>query len=112
MKSRFSTLCINGGIILQSEPKYRNCVRAPSLLCLTYVLFKEKNINQIKHYLFWKLAAFIIVPVIQREVDIFKDNVSNIHRIRDQKGVYLSSGVLNHIYNFPEEHNLRQYGKI
>ena len=94
------------------EPKYCNCVRAPSLLCLTYVLFKEKNINRIKHYLFWKLVAFIIVLLIQREADIFKDNVWNIHRIRDQKGVYLPSGVLNHIYNFPEEHNLRQCGKI
>ena len=65
-----------------------------------------------QHYFFRKLLAFIMVPLIQREVDIFKDNVWNIHRIRDQKGVYLPSGVPNHIYNFPEEYNLRQCGKI
>ena len=60
-----------------------------------------------KHYFFRKLLAFIMVPHIQREVDIIKDNVWNIHRIRDQKDVYFPSGVSNHIYNFPEEYNLR-----
>ena len=65
-----------------------------------------------QHYFFRKLLAFIMVPLIQREVDIFKDNICNIHRIRDQKGVCLPSSVPNHIYNFPEECNLRQYGKI
>ena len=94
------------------EPKYRNCVRVPSLLCVTYVLFKQKNINQMKHYLFRKLLAFIMVALIQREVDIFKDNVWNIQRIRDQKGAYLPSGVPNHIYNFPEEYNLLQCCKV
>ena len=53
-----------------------------------------------------------MVPLIQREVDIFKDNVWNIHRIRDQKVVYLPAGVPNHVYNFLEEYNLRQCGKI
>ena len=57
------------------EPKYRNCVRVPSLVCLTYVLLKQNNINQMKHYSFRKLLAFIMVPLIQREVDTFKDNV-------------------------------------
>ena len=94
------------------EPKYRNCVRVPSLLCLSYVLFKQKYINQMKHYFFRKLLAFIMFALIQREVDIFKDKVWNIQRVRDQRGVYLQSGVLNHIYNFPEEYNLRQCGKI
>ena len=53
-----------------------------------------------------------MAPLIQREVDIFKDNFWNIHRIRDQKGVYFPSGVPNHIYNFPEENNLWQCDKI
>ena len=65
-----------------------------------------------QHYFFRKLLAFIMVPLIQREVDIFKDNVWNKHRIRDQYGVYPLSGVRNRIYNFPEEYNLRQCGKI
>ena len=53
-----------------------------------------------------------MVPHIQREVDIIKDNVWNIHRLRDQKSVYFRSGVPNHIYNYPEKCNLRQCGKI
>ena len=65
-----------------------------------------------QHYFFRKLLSFIMVPFIQREVDTFKDNVWSIYRIRDQKGVYLPSCVPNDIYNFPEEYNLRQCGKI
>ena len=51
-------------------------------------------------------------PLIQGEVDIFKDNIWDKHRIRDQNDVRLLSGVPNHIYNFSEEHNLRRFGKI
>ena len=65
-----------------------------------------------KRYFFRKLLPFITVPLIQREAEIFKNNVWNMHRIRDQKGVYLLSGVLNHIYNFLEEYSLRHCGKI
>ena len=65
-----------------------------------------------RHYFFRKLLAFNIVPLIQREIDIFKDNVWNIHRIKDQKDVFVPSSVPNDIYNFPEEYNLRECGKI
>ena len=95
-----------------TKKKKRDCVRVSSLLCLTYVLFKQNNMNQMQHYFFRKLLPFFVGPLIQREVDIFKDNVWHIHRIRDQKGVCLPSGVPNHNYNFPEEYNLRQCGKI
>ena len=62
-----------------------------------------------QHYFFRKLLAFIIVHLIQREVDIFKDIVWNIQRIRNQKGVYLPSGIPNHTYDFPEVAN---YGSV
>ena len=86
-------------------------VRVSSLLCLTYVLFKKNNISQMHYYLFRKVLAFIMVPLTQREADIAQDNIWNIHCIRDQKDVFLPSGIPNHIYNFPEEYNLRQPGK-
>ena len=41
-----------------------------------------------QHYFFRKLLAFIIVHLIQREVDIFKDIVWNIQRIRNQKRTF------------------------
>ena len=65
-----------------------------------------------EHFFLWELLTFIVIPLIQGEVDIFKGNVWNIHRLRDQEGIYLPSSVSNHIYNFPEEYNLRQCGKI
>ena len=106
MKSRFPSLCIEVSLC-KFEQKYRNCVRVSSLLCLTYVLFKKKNINQMHYYFFRKLLAFIMVPLTQKEADFVKDNIWNIHCIRDQKGVFLPPGIPNHIYNFPEKYNLR-----
>ena len=37
------------------------------------------------------------IPVIQREVDIFKDHVWNSHRISVQKDTQLPNGASNHI---------------
>ena len=111
MKPRFPSLYIEVWFC-KFEPKCHNFVRVSSLLCLNYVLFKQNNINQMQHYFLKKLLVFIMVPPIQRTVDIFKDNVWNIHPIRDQKGVHLPSDAPNHIYNFPEEYNLLQCGKI
>ena len=55
--------------------------------------------------------VFLMVPIIQRELDIFKDIIWNPHRIRAQKDTYLPSGVPNHIYEFPEEYGLEDCGK-
>ena len=65
-----------------------------------------------KHFFLRELLTFIVIPLTQGEVDSFKGNVWNIHRLRDQEGVYLPSGVSNHIDNFPEEYDLGQCGKI
>ena len=58
-----------------------------------------------------QLLAFVMIPLLQRELDIFKDTVWNNHRIRHQKDVQLPSSVPNHIYNFPEEYDLEKCGK-
>ena len=57
------------------------------------------------------LLAFLMIPIIQREVNLFKDIVWNTHRIRTQKETVLPSGVTNHIYSFPEEYDLQECGK-
>ena len=51
-----------------------------------------------------------MVPVIQREIDIFKETIWNSHRIRKQKNTFLPNGVPNHIYEFPEKYGLRECG--
>lgn len=49
------------------------------------------------------LLAFIMVPVVQKEVDSFKDTVWNTHRIRAQRNTILPDGIPNHIHSFPEQ---------
>ncbi|CAB4026934.1 Hypothetical predicted protein [Paramuricea clavata] len=56
------------------------------------------------------LLAFIMVPLIQKELDIFREKVWNTHRIRAQKDTLLPDGVPEHIYNFPEQYNLEECG--
>ena len=41
-----------------------------------------------------------MIPLIQREIDVFKDVVWNSHRIRAQKNTYLPDGVPEHTLIF------------
>ena len=52
-----------------------------------------------------------MLPIIQKELDIFREKVWNPHRIRQQKDTFLPSGVPDHIYSFPEEYGLSECGK-
>ena len=56
------------------------------------------------------LIAYIMVPLVQKEIDMFKDTVWNSHRIRAQKDTILPDGVPNHIYSFPEQYGLQDCG--
>lgn len=58
------------------------------------------------------LLAFIMIPLMQRELDTFKDTIWNSHRIRPQKDAVLPSGIPDHIYSFPEEYGLEQSGSL
>ena len=53
-----------------------------------------------------------MIPIIQREVDIFKEHIWNSRRIRAQKDTQLPNGVPNHIYVFPEKYGLQNKGNI
>ena len=52
-----------------------------------------------------------MIPLLQKELDEFKDIVWNTHRIRQQKGTLLPDGVPDHIYSFPEKYGLQECGK-
>ena len=58
------------------------------------------------------LLSFVMVPLIQKELDVFRETVWNTHRIRMQKETTLPNGIPNHIYSFPEEYDLEQCGKF
>ncbi|PFX28794.1 hypothetical protein AWC38_SpisGene6501 [Stylophora pistillata] len=57
------------------------------------------------------LLAFILIPVIQKQLDSFRETIWNTHRIRRQKNTSLPDGVSDHIYNFPQEYGLEECGK-
>ena len=54
--------------------------------------------------------AYVMISMIQRELDEFKDIVWNPHRIRKQKETYMPDGIPNHIYAFPEEYGMKDCG--
>ena len=61
------------------------------------------------------LLAFVFIPVLQKELDNFKDVIWNTHRIPLQKDVLLPNGIPNHMYDFPDEYNMvdcSKYSKI
>ena len=43
-----------------------------------------------------------MIPMLQKELDSFKDGVWNCHRIRAQKDTLLPDGVPNHEYGLEE----------
>ena len=53
-----------------------------------------------------------MVPLVQKELHIFREKVWNTHRIRTQKDTLLPDGVPEHIYNFPEQYDLDECGRL
>ena len=51
-----------------------------------------------------------MIPMLQKELDSFKDGVWNCHRICTQKDTLLPDGVPNHMYAFPAEYGLEESG--
>ena len=54
------------------------------------------------YFIFRAMLAFIYVPLLQRELDIFKDTIWNNHRGCKQRNKELPTGIPEHIYHFPE----------
>ena len=53
---------------------------------------------------------FIMIPLIQKDLDVFRELVCNTHRIRAQKDTILTDGIPNHMYSFPEQYGLEECG--
>ena len=56
-----------------------------------------------------KMLAYIFIPVVQRECDVFA-RMWNSHRIRHQAGLELPTGIPNHMYAFPEQYGADMRG--
>lgn len=59
---------------------------------------------------FRKMLAYVYIPVIQKELDVFGVSVWNAHRIRKQKEKELPVGVPEHIHTCPERHGGEKCG--
>ena len=60
--------------------------------------------------MFRDLLAYVYVPVVQHELDVFRQTVWNSHRGRKQARKELPCGVPDHIYHFPEEYGGEKCG--
>ena len=67
-------------------------------------------LNLLIYWLFRNLLAYIFVPIVQKEMDIFRETVWNSHRIRKQKDAQLPKGIPDHVFNFPEKYGAEECG--
>ena len=58
------------------------------------------------------MHTFLSVPVVQKELDCFRETVWNSHRIRKQKDARLPKGIPDHVFNFPEKYEAEQCGML
>lgn len=56
------------------------------------------------------LLAYVYIPIVQKELDVFRQCVWNNHRTRKQKKKELPAGVPEHIFHFPEQYGGDQCG--
>lgn len=52
------------------------------------------------------------IPVVQRELDIFRETVWNSHRGRKQAKKQLPTGIPDHVYSFPERYGGDKCGHV
>ena len=50
-----------------------------------------------------RISAYIFIPAVQRECGMFK-TLWNSHRIRNQQGLELPTGIPSHMFQFPENY--------
>ena len=62
------------------------------------------------HFIYRDLLTFVFLPLVQKEMDIFRDTIWNSHRVRCQKDAQLPKGVPSHLYSFPENYGAEQCG--
>ena len=82
---------------LENQSIYKSCTKAEFRL---YAFLFDRV-----------LLAYIMIPIVQREVNTFVDVVWNCQRIREQRDSFLPDGVPNHIYSFPDKYGLEDCGR-
>lgn len=102
---------------------FLSCIHLTSIIDLTLNLCPTCILNTCHKYVSWicisylmslyssrHLLAFIFIPVIQKEMDIFRETVWNAHRVRSQKDAATPKGIPYHLYSFPDQYNADECG--
>ena len=58
------------------------------------------------------LLAFVFIPVIQKEMNMFRETIWNSHRVRRQNEAQMPKGIPNHLYSFPESYGAEECGML
>ncbi|XP_028394479.1 uncharacterized protein LOC114518673 [Dendronephthya gigantea] len=56
------------------------------------------------------MLAYVMVPLMQRELDEFCETIWNTQRIRAQRETLMADGIPNHIFEFPERYGMEKKG--
>ena len=56
------------------------------------------------------MLSYVYIPVLEKELHVFKNTIWNNHRGRKQKNKELPDGILEHIYNFPQHYGATKCG--
>ena len=56
------------------------------------------------------MLSYVYIPVLEKELDVFKNTIWNNHRGRKQKNKELPDGIPEHIYNFPQHYGATKCG--
>ena len=76
------------------------------IVCLQSELSLHYIVHPLYTFVFRSILAFVMIPMLQRELDEFKDTIWNCHRIRAQKGTLMADGIPNHIFDFPMRYGM------
>ena len=78
------------------------------------ITFQHKKIiigaYKFVNVIFRLLLAYLFIPLLQHELDVFKETIWNTPRIRKQDTL-LPNGVTEHVYSFPQEYGLEECGR-
>ena len=58
------------------------------------------------------MLAFIYIPVLQKEMKIFRDTIWNNHRVRCQKDAQMPKGIPTHLFSFLECYDAEDCGEF
>ena len=72
---------------------------------------KRATLSKCTLSIFRSILAFIMIPLMQQQLDEFRCTVWNTHRIRAQKDTFMADGVPNHIFEFPERYGMERQGR-